>query len=72
MRIESHRNEKNQYRRGQTTHKMIEFKIKSYDEHNFVFVEMYNHQTGTNTTFFHNKSELKGLADFLYKTIGDK
>lgn len=44
---------------------MIEFKIKSYSEHNFVCVEIYNHQTGNNTTFFHNKSELKGLADFI-------
>jgi hypothetical protein len=51
---------------------MIEFKIKSYSEHNFVLVEMYNYQTGTNTTFFHNKSELKGLADFIYETIGEK
>jgi hypothetical protein len=50
---------------------MIEFKIKSYDEHNFVFVEMYNHQTGTNTTFFHNKNELRGLADFILETIGE-
>ena len=57
---------------------MIEFNIKSYlvlrliSEHNFFLVEMYNHQTGTNTTFFHNKSELKGLADFIYETIGEK
>jgi hypothetical protein len=51
---------------------MIEFKIKSYSEHNFVHVEMYNYQTGTNTTFFHNKSDLKGLADFIYETIGEK
>jgi hypothetical protein len=51
---------------------MIEFKIKSYNEHNFVLVEMYNHQTGTNTTFFHNKSELRNLTDFLYETIGEK
>jgi hypothetical protein len=51
---------------------MIEFKIKSYSEHNFVLVEMYNHQTRTNTTFFHNKSELVGLADFILETIGEK
>jgi hypothetical protein len=44
---------------------MIEFKIKSYDEHNFVLVEMYNHYTGSSTTFFHNKSEIDGLADFI-------
>jgi hypothetical protein len=44
---------------------MIEFKIKSYREHNFVLVEIYNYQTGTNTTFFHDKSEIKGLADFI-------
>ncbi len=44
---------------------MIEFNIKSYSEHNFVRVEMYNHQTGSNITFFHNKSEIKGLADFM-------
>lgn len=51
---------------------MIEFKIKSYDEHNFVLVEMYNHYTGSNTTFFHNKNEINGLADFIYNTIGEK
>jgi hypothetical protein len=51
---------------------MIEFKIKSYSEHNFVLVEIYNHQTRTNQTFFHNKSELKGLADFIYESIGEK
>jgi hypothetical protein len=51
---------------------MIEFKIKSYREHNFVLVEIYNHKTGTNTTFFHNKSELRNLADFIYETIGEK
>ena len=51
---------------------MIEFKIKSYDEHNFVCVEMYNHYTGSNMTFFHNKSEINGLADFIYKTIEGK
>jgi hypothetical protein len=51
---------------------MIEFKIKSYTEHNFVRVEIYNHQTGTNTTFFHNKSEIKGLTDFIYESIGEK
>jgi hypothetical protein len=44
---------------------MIEFKIKSYSEHNFILVEMYNHQTRSNITFFHNKSEIKGLADFI-------
>jgi hypothetical protein len=44
---------------------VIEFNIKSYSEHNFVRVEMYNHQTGSNITFFHNKSEIKGLADFM-------
>ena len=44
---------------------MIEFNIKSYSEHNFVLVEIYNHQTRTNTTFFHNKSEIDGLADFI-------
>ena len=55
--------------------KMIEFNIKSYivlrltSEHNFVLVEIYNHQTGTNTTFFHNKSELRDLADFIYKYL---
>jgi hypothetical protein len=51
---------------------MIEFKIKSYREHNFVLVEVYNHQTGSNTTFFHNKSEINSLADFIYETIGEK
>jgi hypothetical protein len=51
---------------------MIEFKIKSYHEHNFVLVEMYNHQTGTNTTFFHNKNELRGLVDFMLETMGEK
>ena len=50
---------------------MIEFKIKSYSEHNFVLVEIHNHKTGTNTTFFHNKNEISGLADFLYKAIGE-
>jgi hypothetical protein len=48
---------------------MIEFKIKSYSEHNFVLVEMYNHQTGSNITFFHNKSELKGLTDFIHNYL---
>jgi hypothetical protein len=51
---------------------MIEFNIKSYSEHNFVLVEMYNHYIGSNTTFFHNKSEIKDLADFIYETIGEK
>jgi len=51
---------------------MIELKIKSYTEHSFVLVEMYNHQTGTNQTFFYNKSELRNLADFIYETIGEK
>ena len=51
---------------------MIEFNIKSYSEHNFVCVEIYNHQTGKNTTFFHNKSELKGLADFINKYLENK
>jgi hypothetical protein len=51
---------------------MIEFKIKSYREHNFVLVEVYNHQTGSNITFFHNKSEINSLADFIYETIGEK
>jgi|694.fasta_scaffold12919_34 hypothetical protein len=51
---------------------MIEFKIKSYSEQNFILVEMYNHYTGSNTTFFYNKSEIKGLADYIYKTIGEK
>jgi hypothetical protein len=50
---------------------VIEFNIKSYSEHNFVRVEMYNHQTGSNITFFHNKSEIKGLTDFIYQTIGE-
>lgn len=44
---------------------MIEFKIKSYSEHNFVCVEIYNHQTENNTTFFHNKNEINGLAEFI-------
>jgi hypothetical protein len=51
---------------------MIEFKIKSYNEHNFVLVEIYNHQKRNNTTFFHDKSDLKGLADFIYKTIREE
>lgn len=51
---------------------MIEFKIKSYDEHNFVCVEMYNNYTGSSRTFFHNKNEIKGLTDFIYDTIGEK
>jgi len=51
---------------------MIEFSIKSYSEHNFVLVEMYNHYTGSSTTFFHNKIEINSLADFLYETIGEK
>lgn len=51
---------------------MIEFKIKSYDEHNFVCVEMYNHYTGSNITFFYNKSEIRGLTDFIYETIVEK
>lgn len=51
--------------------KLIDIQIENWSNSNMA-VSIYNDRTNNCVTYICNKKELKGLADFIYQTIGEK
>jgi len=51
--------------------KLIDIQIENWSNGNMA-VSIYNDRNNNCVTYICNKKELKGLADFIYQTIGEK
>jgi hypothetical protein len=51
--------------------KMIDIRVDLWSDSN-MFVSIYNDRNDSCVGYTCSREELKGLADFIYKTIGEK
>jgi hypothetical protein len=51
--------------------KLIDIRVDHWS-YNRMHVSIYNDRNDSSVAYTCNREELKGLADFIYKTIGEK